>query len=225
MNDLQTFFTKLAAWEGKPATCLAAPWVRSDALAIASDFRRAFSDSRLAKRPLLVAAGTNNQSAGNRVAEFIQKQLDSRLRHFRIKPCQGPGYPDSRLCCIGNDRSFAMEIKATTSFDPTNESRMVLASASKKLRRSFHGPVCHLLVTACYQRRHRTVWVRALRLDFLLPTTKVNIRLEASVSKRLLSEMDYFLWIGNLGTAGLKARRRRSGRRSRGPGEGKSRRR
>jgi len=211
MNDLQTFFTKLAAWEGKPVAALAAPWNRSDPRAIASDFRRAFGRSGITACPLSLPASVTNQSTGNRVAEFVASQIGPELRHFRIEPLVGPGYPDKRLRRIRGGRAFAMELKATGRFNPRSSNRIVLLSASAKLRREFRGPVSHLLVTICYRRRRGQLWVQAARLEFLMPTTRVNVRLEASVSRRLLSQdPGAFFWIGKLDREIPSGRRRTS---------------
>lgn len=70
-----------------------------------------------------------------------------KLRRFRMEPCVGAGYPDQRLHRIGTKRRFALEFKATRRFRPASTSRIVLTSASRKIRRAFRGPVSHLLVT------------------------------------------------------------------------------
>jgi hypothetical protein len=82
---------------------------------------------------------------------------------------------------------FALEFKATRRYRPKSTSRIVLTSSSGKIRRLFRAPVCHFLVTICYGRSGGRGWVTEARLGFLQPDTRVNVRLEASVNRRLLS--------------------------------------
>jgi len=63
----------------------------------------------------------------------------------------------------------------------------VLTSASNKLR-SFPAPIHHLLLTILYAEQPGFALMERLRLDFLEPDRLVSIRLEASVSHRLLSQ-------------------------------------
>jgi len=82
---------------------------------------------------------------------------------------------------------IAFELKATSDWDPKGTNRIVLTSSSKKLRdpKFFSPPICHLLCTAQYDRTSAVVnW---LRLDFLEPTTEVNVRFEASVNHKILA--------------------------------------
>ena len=65
--------------------------------------------------------------------------------------------------------------------------RVVLMSASRKLRRLFRrGRVCHLLITALCSRDQDRINIWGLRLDFLLPSSPVEVRLEVSVSQHQL---------------------------------------
>jgi hypothetical protein len=187
MNDLASYYQSLADWEGKPAADLVGAWNSGDMEEIAGDFGAAFSAADFGSSPLTVGAATSNQSIGNKVAEFLVAGMNQHLGRFRIESCSGAGYPDKRLVRRGDGRVFAFELKATSEFDPNDSNRIVLTSSSDKLRRCFRPPVCHLLGTACYEQDGGEVEIQRLRLDFLEPSTPVNVRLEASVSQRLLA--------------------------------------
>lgn len=187
VNDLASYYQSLAEWEGKPAVELVSAWSSSDVEEIARDFRAAFASKGFEGSPLTVGAATSNQSIGNKVAEFLVEEMNQYLQRFRIEACSGAGYPDKRLLRRTGGASFAFELKATSEFDPNDSNRIVLTSSSEKLRRYFRPPVLHLLATACYGQDGEEVKIQNLRLDFLEPSTPVNVRLEASVSQRLLA--------------------------------------
>lgn len=147
--------------------------------------------------PLPVSVCNTNQRAGNRVASAVAKQIGPKLRKFRLETCKGQGYPDMRLSRRRDGRDIALELKATRRFDPRSNSRIVLTSASRKLRKKFRCPTNHLLLTVCYRRNGGRFWIRGVRLDFLEPTTEVHVRLEASLSRKLLTKGDSSAaWIG-----------------------------
>ena len=79
-----------------------------------------------------------------------------------------------------------MEVKATSRWDPTDSNRHVLTSSSEKLR-TFPAPIHHLILTCIYTDSPSFAAIEHLRIDFLEPTSPVSIRLEASVSHRLLA--------------------------------------
>jgi hypothetical protein len=85
-------------------------------------------------------------------------------------------------------RRYALELKATRRFEPKSTNRMSLTCSSRKLRRHFVPPINHLLVTALCRRDGNKVWIYDFRTDFLEPSTKVNVRLEVSVSHHLLAK-------------------------------------
>lgn len=197
LDDLHGYFTQLSAWEGKPAAVLVAPWKPSVHDDITADLRHAFSSSEVMASPLPVSVGHTNQRVGNRVASAVAKQIGPKLRKFRLETCKGQGYPDMRLSRRRTRCDIALEVKATRRFDPRSNSRIVLTSASRKLRREFRCPANHLILTVCYGRTAGRFWIRGARLDFLEPSTEVHIRLEASVSRRLLAKNDSSAaWIG-----------------------------
>jgi len=187
MSDLATYYRNLATWEGKPVVELVAPWSQTDVQDIGNDFRTAFGLADLRGHPLTVGLGVTNQSIGNKVADFFVTNLNRHLGQFRIEDCSGAGYPDKRLVRLSDRGVFAFELKATSDFDPNDSNRIVLTSSSEKLRRYFRPPVFHILATACYGQKGTQIEIGRLRLDFLEPTTPVNVRLEASVSQRILA--------------------------------------
>ena len=187
MNDLQTFFSRLAVWEGLPAVPLVARWNLEEAREIGSTFRRAFDRCRFGANPLIARWAVSSQSVRNLMATFISTEIDRRLEGFRIEPCPGRGYPDNRLVRVDDKKAYALEFKTSQGFDPTDDNRMVLTCRSEKLRRCFKPPIRHLLATVCHERIGRKIWIRWVYLDFLEPTMPVHIRLESSVTKRLLA--------------------------------------
>lgn len=197
LNDLHGYFTQLSAWEGKPTAVLIASWKPSVHAAITADLRHAFRSSGVMGSPLPVSVGNTNQRVGNRVASAVAKQIGPKLRKFRLETCKGQGYPDMRLSRRRNQCDIALELKATRRFDPRSNSRIVLTSASRKLRKKFRCPTNHLLLTICYRRNGGRFWVRGVRLDFLEPTTQVHVRLEASLTRKSLAKSDSSAaWIG-----------------------------
>jgi hypothetical protein len=98
---------------------------------------------------------------------------------------------------LENKQKFALELKATGElFDPEDKNRMVLISSSHKMHRRFPVSVSHLLVAVCYRRVGKAIVATSFGFKFFEPWTPVNIRLEASTSKALLSsDPENFLWI------------------------------
>jgi hypothetical protein len=188
MNSFGDYYNDLAAWEQKAVASLIAPWNTSDIQSIVDEFGTAFQACSFATTFLTVPPGTTNQSIGNRVAEFLTNHMNRHLRGFQIEDCSGAGYPDKQLREVTTGRLFVCEIKATSHFKPSDSNRIVLTSSSEKLRRKFTPPLHHLLVTACYIDHGGQLELQNARLDFLEPTTPVNVRLEASVSRRLLAQ-------------------------------------
>jgi hypothetical protein len=196
MNDLNTFFQQLAAWEGKPPTPVAAAWESFDAKDVASELDRAVTACGFESVWTLVPADISPSATGNRVEKFFAKRMNRHLGRFKIRPCPGNGYPDKKLVRLADGDALALELKATTEFDERDGNRMVLTSGSAKLRKHFKLPVRHLLLTACYRQQGRRVYIEAIRMDFLQPGTLVNVRFEASTSKRLLAKSsETCIWI------------------------------
>ena len=112
-------------------------------------------------------------------------KLTAGLISFRLIKCAGAGYPDQTL--VRGETKIALEIKATGDWNPADSNRRVLTSSSDKLRKSFESPIHHLLCTVFYSSALPTTRIDAIRLDFLEPSSPVNVRLEASVSHKLLA--------------------------------------
>jgi len=191
MSNFDDYYNDLAAWEQNPVVPLIDVWIPNDVQNISDEFRVAFQACSFAATFLPVPPGTTNQSVGNKVAEFFSTDMNRHLEGFRIEGCSGPGYPDKELREVDTGRLFLCEIKATSHFNPNDSNRIVLTSSSEKVRRKFKPPRHHLLVTACYVDQAGQLELQETRLDFLEPTTPVNVRLEASVSQRLLAQASH----------------------------------
>jgi hypothetical protein len=188
MNNLGDYYRELMNREGKPNVNLAARWAPDEITSIARCMRNAFSRCRFERQPLVVDSNVTGPAMGNKLAIFFATQLDQQLRVFKIQDCVGQGYPDRRLVRVANQRSYALELKATRSFEPKSNHRVILTSSSSKLRRHFVAPINHLLMTVFHKKEGNNVWIRNFRIDFLEPWTKVKVRLEASVSHHLLAK-------------------------------------
>ena len=104
-----------------------------------------------------------------------------------VGPCSGPGYPDKTLT-DPNGLRILLEVKATSHWNPNDSNRVVLTSSSKKLRNRVSAPPrYHLVLTFIHSQLPGPVTINRVRLDFLEPATKVNVRLEASVNHKILS--------------------------------------
>ena len=134
---------------------------------------------------------STNQSIGNQVAVYFLGVLHNRLPEHQVMPCPGQGYPDTVLQSLVTGKSFPFELKATGNWDPLDSNRRVLTSSSRKLRKQFRDPINHVLGTVVFRRAELVYNVEGLRLDFLEPTTLVNVRLEGSVSHKLLARSQH----------------------------------
>jgi len=182
------YYNELQRREGLEPVELVAEWEQRDSEAISTAFRRAFAESRITEQTIPIRDRSTNQSIGNQVADFFVPTINQQLQQFRIDACPGGGYPDKILVEIASRRTFPFELKATSTWDAADSNRRVLTSSSRKLRQRFPGAVNHVLATMLYATGAGISRVRSLRLDFIEPGTLVNIRLEASVSHRLLAE-------------------------------------
>ena len=140
-----------------------------------------------------IKPGSTNQAAGNQIEEYIVPKLDSGLSGFSISKCRGSGYPDQILIQHTPKLHIPLEMKATADWNEKDSIRRVLTASSKKLRAQFSEPLYHLLLTVLYfGRGEEFATIEAIRLDFLEPTTTVNVRLEASVSHKLLADGPHY---------------------------------
>ena len=189
MATLRDYYLRLQEFEGEKPIELIAQWQPEVVEAIREDFAAALKSGVLRDKTVRIPPGTSNQSIGNKVADFAATQIGPALRQFKIESCSGPGYPDRILRCIADDHIYPTELKATSAWDPADSNRRVITSSSAKLRRRFAPPINHILITFSYTHNTGTEQanVTAVRMDFVEPDTIVNIRLEASVSHRLLA--------------------------------------
>ncbi len=181
---LRDYYLDLLRWEGADAAELIAEWPEDLVAEIQADFERAAASSGLIGMVCPLRDRSSNQSIGNQVAAFAGATLAAKLREFELKNCSGAGYPDNLL--LRGDLKIALEWKATSDWNARDSNRRVLISSSQKLRAQFAAPIFHLLATAIYNGD--SAQIEGLRLDFLSPTTLVSVRLEASVSHKLLSQ-------------------------------------
>src|SRR6266581_1217354 len=161
MSTLRDYYLKLQEFESATPVDLIAPWQPEIVEAIHGD--------------------------------FAATRIDTALQQFRIESCPGQGYPDRILRRLLDQSRYPAELKATSAWNPADSNRRVITSSTAKLRRQFTQPINHLLITFSYTLNTVTeqASVTAIRMDFVEPDTIVNIRLEASVSHRLLAEGKY----------------------------------
>jgi len=182
------YYNELQRREGLEPVELVAEWAQGDTDTISVAFRNAFAASRITEQTIPIRAGSTNQSIGNQVADFFVPVMNQHLQSYRIDACPGGGYPDKILVETASRRTFPFELKATSTWNVADSNRRVLTSSSRKLRQRFPGAVNHVLATLLYATAVGVSRINSLRLDFLEPSTLVNIRLEASVSHRLLAQ-------------------------------------
>lgn len=187
MIDLRTYYRELSEREGMPPANLVSAWDPGGKRVIRRALKQAFGRCDFQCSPMGTAAGITNRSMlGHRVARFFEQTMGRHLHGFKIIDCKGCGYPDKQLLWLNRNRSYALEIKAAHSFSSSNGLRVTMSCSSGKLRKCFRPPIRHLLATICYRQAAGKLWVDMLRLDFLEPWTSVQVRLEASVTQRLL---------------------------------------
>ena len=192
MPNLQDYFRDLLIWEEEPHRELIHAWSPELRDTIVSAFEISVSETAV-KGSSCSIAGLTNQAAGNEVEKYIVPKLDSGLSGFLIYKCRGPGYPDQTLIQNTTNLHIPLEIKATADWKDTDTIRRVLTSSSKKLRAQFSGPIHHLILTVLYSGRgEEFAKIEAIRLDFLEPTTIVNVRFEASVNHKILAEGHHY---------------------------------
>lgn len=169
-------------------------WPQELRNAIVSAFENAISESSVKGSICPIPLGTTNQAIGNKVEEYIVPKLDSALSDFSISKCRGSGYPDQILIQRSTKLHMPLEMKATAGWNEKDSNRRVLTSSSKKLRAQFSEPIYHLLLTVLYSKQDDEDFatINTIRLDFLEPTTPVNVRLEVSVSHKLLADGDHY---------------------------------
>ena len=192
MSNFAEYYRDLLAWEGVPFQPLIEAWPTELVRAVESDLKAAVLASGIKDSLCSITPGSTNQSIGNQVEKHTMGRLVHGCAGFRIEPCSGAGYPDKMLVQLNPALRLAFEVKATSDWNPADSSRRVLTSSSEKIRQAFRPPVHHLLCTVLYTLEIGGARIGALRLDFLEPTTPVNVRLEASVNHKLLATAAHF---------------------------------
>ena len=190
MKTFAEYYIDLLKWEEEAPCELISTWDSGLIKRIKNDFQKAATQTAIKGSVLEVREGSSNQSIGNQVETYTSAEMNKGLRVFLIEKCVGQGYPD-RILAEGNVRDIAFEMKATSNWEDKDSNRTVLTSSSAKLRKRFKRPIYHLLCTTIYTINGWSVTIDSLRLDFIEPTSDVNIRLEASVSHKLLTNGDH----------------------------------
>jgi hypothetical protein len=188
MTTLNDFYSELLTREGVPYQQLISCWDVALITRVEQAFRTAVQNSGIKNQPFHFKSGSSNQSWGNQVEDHFVAIISQHLKNFMIGECVGKGYPDRCLRETDAGSACPLEIKATSQWNPQDTNRRVLTSSSAKLRANFAPPVQHLLATVQYSVANHTSNITAIRLDFLEPTTLVNIRLEASVTHQILAQ-------------------------------------
>lgn len=184
MKNFAEYYKDLLEWEGVEFKELISDWREDLIEEIKNDFQTAVTNSNL--KGLAFVPNKTNQSVGNQVEIVALEKLNEHLKIFQIDNCSGAGYPD-RVLTKGDFKQVALEMKATGDWNPNDSNRRVLTSSSKKLREKFISPVYHLLCTVVYKGEFESAKIESIRLDFIEPETQVSVRLEASVSHKMLT--------------------------------------
>jgi hypothetical protein len=191
-NNLRGFYLMLAGLEGQRTAELVSVWHPSEVVRVTRAFRLAFNRSQFARHWFPVRRSISAPALGNLVAEAFIDRINRHLPRYVINDLTGNGYPDRLLLRLPSLLGCALEIKAASAWNVDNWQRIVLTSASGKLRRHFKrlrgSRVCHLLLTIFFSRQGDHARIYGLRLDFLQPTSCVQTRYEASMSQHMLAK-------------------------------------
>lgn len=190
MSSFFEYYNDLQRWEGLTPKPLIATWSSEIRSAISESFRQSVYSSNIIGLQAPIRPDSTNQSIGNQVADFFIFKVNPHMPLFFIGPCSGAGYPDKTLRNDSTGETYPLEFKATSHWNPTDSNRRVLTSSSTKLRKNFTAPIYHLLATVIYS--DSSYIIEHFRLDFLEPGNSVNVRLEASVNHKLLSEGSHY---------------------------------
>jgi hypothetical protein len=168
-------------------------WLPDLITEVTNEIGQAVENSNLINSLCQIEPNSSNQSIGNQIATHLSNRLNEQMQNFNLLRCIGrEGYPDRILVRVADDsRHISFEIKSTSNWNPNDTNRRVLSSSSSKLRQNFNVPIHHLICTVIYQMENNFARIRAVRLDFIEPDTDVKVRLEASVSHRILSNGEH----------------------------------
>ena len=189
MSNLIDYYKDLLRWEDQQYRQLVYQWPKDLRDAIVIAFVDAVSNTSIKGSVCPIKSGSKNQSIGNQLEKYIVAKLNAAISDFSISHCSGKGYPDQMLIQNITRLCMPLEVKATSEWNPKDANRRVLTSSSKKLRDKFSDPIYHLLLTVLYlfDGEENLATIDTIRLDFLEPTTTVNVRLEASVNHKILA--------------------------------------
>ena len=190
MTTFEEYYKELSKREGFDQRELISVWDKNLIDEVSQDFEQAVASSEFIDSLCSIRENSSNQSIGNQVAGYAIDELNEHLKIYKIEKCSGSGYPD-RLLEKGDFKNIALEMKATSEWNPNDANRRVLTSSSKKIRDKFTAPIYHLICTIIYQNSNQQYKIKIVRLDFIEPHTSVYIRLEASVSHKLLENKDH----------------------------------
>ena len=186
MKIFAEYYKDLLEWENIENRELISVWRDDLTVEIEKDFEQAMNNSTIKHSLCTIRENSTNQSVGNQVENYTIGELNKFLKVFTIENCSGAGYPD-RILAKGDFRQIALEMKATSNWNPNDSNRRVLTSSSKKLRERFAAPIYHLICTVLYQNKNELYAIENVRLDFIEPHTPVSVRLEASVNHKILA--------------------------------------
>lgn len=194
MPNLTDFFRDLLNWEGQQYCELIHPWPSGLRNSIVLAFENAVSASSVKGSVCPVPPGASKQEIGNEIEKYIVPELDGGLSGFSISKCRGSGYPDQTLIQHTPKLHIPLEMKATANWNERDTIRRVLTGSSRKLRAQFSAPIYHLLLTVLYSKQDDEDFatINTIRLDFLEPTTPVNVKLEASVNHKILINEQHY---------------------------------
>ncbi len=184
MKNFAEYYKDLLESESVEFQELISDWQEDLLIEIQDDFQQATNNSKL--KGTTFVPNKTNQSVGNQLADLVSGKLNDYLKIYKIERYLGKGYPD-RILAKGSFRHIALEMKATSNWDPKDTNRRVLTSSSRRLRAKFVSPIYHLICTVIYQNNTGSSEIEALRLDFIEPKTQVSVRLEASVNHKILA--------------------------------------
>ena len=187
MSNLSDYYKDLLRWEGQQYRKLVYQWPQDLRDAIVSAFVDAVLETSIKGSICPIKPNSKNQSIGNQIEKYTIEKLNTAILGFSILRCSGPGYPDKTLIRQVPKHRIPLEVKATSEWNPKDANRRVLTSSSKKLRDQFSEPIHHLLLTVLYSQTQNSATINTIRLDFLEPTTTVNVRFEASVNHKILA--------------------------------------
>ena len=193
--ELGTFLKYLQEEElgknSKGQAPLIAKWKAAESKAISSLISSNIKKLR-GSAPKGFKSAKSNQAVGNLMHKhFVDEFNNSAPASIQITPCGGAGYPDNFLSITKNKvtTNYCLEFKATSDWNPKDSNRRVLMSSTTKIRKKIAEKLIptnplHILITIKYAKDSGRI--EGVRLDFLDPTSKVNTRLEASTTHKLL---------------------------------------